>query len=105
MSKIVGALAIVMGLTATQASAQSISKVTGAVGSVTGGVTSGLGVTSNMASPSSTGPSGLPAGSSVGGNLPGAIDFNAAGRNMQLRGAAGVGDDRGNFKAGLGIPF
>jgi hypothetical protein len=37
--------------------------------------------------------------------LPGAIDFNAAGRNMQLRGSAGVGDDRGNVKAGLGIPF
>ena len=109
MGKIATALTLVIGLAATQASAQAVSKVTGAAGSVTGGggmASSGLGVTSNnMASPSSSAPGGLPTGSAVGGSLPGAIDFKAAGRTMQFRGAAGVGDDRGNFKAGLGIPF
>jgi hypothetical protein len=50
MGKIATALTLVIGLAATQASAQAVSKVTGAAGSVTGGggmASSGLGVTSN----------------------------------------------------------
>jgi hypothetical protein len=48
---------------------------------------------------------GLVGGSAAGGSLPGALQFKAGDKVIQFRGAAGVGDDRGNFKAGLGIPF
>jgi hypothetical protein len=44
-------------------------------------------------------------GSAVGGYLPGALGIKAGDRVIELRGAASVGDDRGNFKAALGIPF
>jgi hypothetical protein len=44
-------------------------------------------------------------GSAVGGHLPGALGIKAGDRVIELRGAASVGDDRGNFKAALGIPF
>jgi hypothetical protein len=44
-------------------------------------------------------------GSAVGGHLPGALGIKAGDRVIELRRAASVGGDRGNFKAGLGIPF
>jgi hypothetical protein len=106
MDRIAIGLAGVALVFAFGANAQSVSKVTGAVGgvagSVAGGATSGI---TSMTSPSAVGTPGNPLGNGMGGDLPGALKFKAGDRTLQLRGSAGVGDDRGNFKAGLGIPF
>jgi hypothetical protein len=107
MDRIVVGLASAMLMFAFDANAQSVSKVTGAVSGV-GGVAGVAtpGVTSSAAGgPSVTSTPGNPLGTSMGGDLPGALKFKAGDRTLQLRGSAGVGDDRGNFKAGLGIPF
>ena len=96
-----------VALAATHADAQSVSKVTGAVGSITGGAagaatgSAGAGLAGNAPN----GQTGLPGNSAAGGNLPGALEFKSRDRVIQFRGSAGVGDDRGNVKAGLGIPF
>ena len=89
------------------ADAQSISNRASAtvsgVGSVAGGATAGpAGTSAGPPTSSATNPT---SGPSVGGNLPGALGIKAGNRTIELRGAASVGDDRGNVKAGVGIPF
>jgi hypothetical protein len=91
---------------AAGADAQSVAnRVPGAVsgaGSIAGGATSSL---SAPGLSSSTNPTnGLP-GSTAGGDLPGALGIKAGDRVIQFRGAAGIGDDRGSVRAGVGIPF
>jgi hypothetical protein len=106
MDKIPIALACVALAFVFEANAQSVPKVTGAVGGVAGSVAGGApsgGL--SMTSPSAVGTPGNPLGTGMGGDLPGALKFKAGDRTLQLRGSAGVGDDRGNIKAGLGIPF
>ena len=110
MDKISIGFAGVLFMLAANADAQSLStRTTGAVtgvGSVVGGATAGVsgvgaapgGSLGNLANGPGT-------GSAVGGHLPGALGIKAGDRVIELRGAASVGDDRGNFKAALGIPF
>jgi hypothetical protein len=109
MDKISIGFAGVLFMLAANADAQTLStRASGAVasvGSVVGGATAGVsgvgGAGGSLANPAS----GPGTGSSVGGHLPGALGIKAGDRVIELRGAASVGDDRGNFKAGLGIPF
>jgi len=109
MNRIVFGIAGTFLLLATNAEAQSVSnRVTGTVGSL-GSVVGGAGSAASAASSptagiTSSGNGTLP-GSAVGGNLPGALGFKAGNRMIEFRGSAGVGDDRGNVRAGLGIPF
>ncbi len=110
MDKVTIALAGLFLVFAARADAQSISNrvtgVTSGAASVVGGATAGVtGLsgpqTSGVANPindSST-------GSTTGGVLGGAFGIKAGDKVIQFRGAATVGDDRGNFKAGVGIPF
>jgi len=103
MDRITIALASIFLAFATQAIAQSVpGKVTGAVGgveSVAGQATSG--VTGSQASNGLD----LSTGSLAGGDLPGGLGMKVGDKVIKFRGAAGVGDDRGNVKAGVGIPF
>jgi hypothetical protein len=109
MDKISIGFAGVLFMLAANADAQTLSnRTSGAVagvGSVVGGATAGVsgvgGPGGSLANPAN----GPGTGSSVGGHLPGALGIKAGDRVIELRGAASVGDDRGNFKAGLGIPF
>jgi len=39
------------------------------------------------------------------GEVPGGLGVNVGDKVIKFRGAAGVGDDRNDFKAGVGIPF
>jgi hypothetical protein len=91
------------------ADAQSLSNrataTVNGVGSVGGGATAGLAGTSGGSQTSSSTNPVSGSGPSVGGNLPGALGIKAGNRIIELRGAASVGDDRGNVKAGVGIPF
>jgi hypothetical protein len=105
MNKITLGIVFVCLMFDASADAQSISNrataTVNGVGSVGGGPTAGLAGTSGGSQTSSpTNPA-----SSVGGNLPGALGIKAGNRIIELRGAASVGDDRGNVKAGVGIPF
>jgi hypothetical protein len=108
MDKISIGFAGVLFMLAANADAQTLSnRTSGAVagvGSVVGGATgvSGVGGPGGSLANPANGPG---TGSSVGGHLPGALGIKAGDRVIELRGAASVGDDRGNFKAGLGIPF
>jgi hypothetical protein len=109
MNRIVFGIAGTFLLLATNAEAQNVSnRVTGTVGGV-GSVAGGAGSAASAAgSPTAsiTNPgNGTLPGSATGGNLPGALGFKAGNRVIEFRGAAGVGDDRGNVKAVLGIPF
>jgi hypothetical protein len=109
MDKISIGFAGVLFMLAANADAQTLSnRTSGAVagvGSVVGGATAGVsgvgGPGGSLANPAN----GPGTGSSVGGHLPGALGIKAGDRVIELRGAASVGDDRGNFKAGLGVPF
>lgn len=48
----------------------------------------------------------VPANSSlVGGELPGDVKMKLSDKVINLRGNVGVGDNGGNFKAGVGLPF
>jgi len=98
-------IAIATLVMANAASAQSVSgRVTGAVGeagSVAGQVSAG-------GAPSGSQPVGstnLPTGSLVGGELPGGVKMKLGDKVIDLRGNVGVGDNGGNFKAGVGLPF
>jgi hypothetical protein len=88
---------------ATQAMAQSVTgKVTGAVsgaGSVAGQVTTGV------AGSQAYNGLDLSTGSTAGGEIPGGLGVKVGDKEIKLRGAAGVGDNRGSVKAGVGIPF
>jgi hypothetical protein len=44
-------------------------------------------------------------GSMTGGDLPAGFGVKAGDKVIQFRGAVGVGDDRSNVRAGVGIPF
>jgi hypothetical protein len=108
MNKIAFGIAGTFLLFAAQANAQSVAnRVTGTVGGV-GSIAGGAGAgASTVGSPtgSITNPgNGTLPGSATGGHLPGALGFKAGNRVIEFRGA-GVGDDRGNVKAGLGISF
>jgi hypothetical protein len=105
MHKIAVGLAGLALAFACEANAQNVSKVTSAVGGVAGVAGGATSSVTSLTSPPAAGTPGSPLGTNVGGDLPGALKFKAGDRTLQLRGAAGVGDDRGNFKAGLGIPF
>jgi hypothetical protein len=87
------------------ANAQSVSgRVTGTVGEV-GSVT---GQASAGTAPSASHPLGstdLSTNSLVGGELPGGVKMKLGDKVIDLRGNVGVGDNGGNFKAGVGLPF
>jgi hypothetical protein len=90
---------------ASAANAQSVSgRVTGTVsevGSVAGQASLGTGPTGSQ-TPSST---IVPDSSLVGGELPGGVKMKLGDKVINLRGNVGVGDNGGNFKAGVGLPF
>ena len=90
---------------ASEANAQSVSgRVTGTVGevgSVAGQATGGAGAAGSQ-TPSSTSP---PNSSVLGGELPGGVKMKLGDKMIDLRGNVGVGDNGGNFKAGVGLPF
>jgi hypothetical protein len=104
MDKVTIGLASVFFVFAAEAHAQSVpNRVTntvGGAGSVAGGAIAGP-TASSVVNPAN----GALSGSAAGGALPGAVEFKAGEKIIQFRGTAGMGDDRGNFKAGLGIPF
>lgn len=63
-----------------------------------------------LAGPTVTPPPGtsgvdLSANSTAGGDLPGGFGMKVGDKVIKFRGAVGVGDDRSNAKAGVGIPF
>jgi hypothetical protein len=78
MDKIPIALACVALVFVFEANAQSVPKVTGAVGGVTSSVAGGAtsGGLSSMTSPSAVGTPGNPLGTGLGGDLPGALNFS-----------------------------
>jgi hypothetical protein len=90
---------------ASAANGQSVSgRVTGTVGevgSVAGQAAAGVGPGGSQA-PGST---NLPNGSMLGGDLPGGVKMKLGDKVINLRGNVGVGDNGGNFKAGVGLPF
>jgi hypothetical protein len=102
----IGVTSIVLVFGAGAYAQNVTSRVTGAVGTV-GSVAGGAPASALGASGSGLGNpvSDLPGNSQVGGVLPGAFGIKAGDRVIQFRGAASVGEDRNNFKAGLGIPF
>ena len=91
MKRAIIALASILSIFATQAVAQTASRrVTeqlGGVGLLPGQVTTGV------------------PGGSQAGEVPSGLGVKVGDKVIKFRGAAGVGDDRNNFKAGLGIPF
>ncbi len=87
------------------ARAQSISgRVTGTVGEV-GSVAGQANVSSGPNGSQAPGSSNLPSDSPVGGELPGGVKMKLGDKEIKLRGNVGVGDNGGNFKAGVGLPF
>ncbi len=99
---VVGCVAFVF---ASGARAQSVSgRVTGTVGEV-GSVAGQANVSSGPTGSQATGSSTLPNGSVVGGELPGGVKMKFGDKEIKLRGNVGVGDNGGNFKAGVGLPF
>lgn len=88
---------------ATAANAQSVSgRVTSTVGEVgsVAGQTVGAGPSGSQAPGSN-----LPGSSLLGGELPGGVKVKLGDKVINLRGNVGVGDNGGNFKAGVGLPF
>ena len=97
----IGSIAFVL---ATAANAQSVSgRVTGTVGEVGAGAGQaavGAGSSGSQAS----GNTNLPSSSSLGGKLPG-VKMKLGDKVIDFRGNVGVGNNGGNFKAGVGLPF
>jgi hypothetical protein len=90
---------------ASAANAQSVSgRVTGTVGEV-GSVAGQAGVGSGASGSPATGSISLPNSSLLGGELPGGAKIKLGDKVIDLRGNVGVGDNGGNFKAGVGLPF
>ena len=89
-----------------QASAQSVSgRVTGTaggVGSVAGQTTAGVAGASGS---QGFGGADFSPGSMLGGDLPGGYGVKVGDKLIKLRGDIGVGADRSNFRAGVGVPF
>jgi hypothetical protein len=78
-----------------------VSGTVGEAGSVAGPATAGAGPSGSQ----SPGSSNLPTGSLAGGELPGGVKMKLGDKVIDLRGNVGVGDNGGNFKAGVGLPF
>jgi len=99
-------IAAVVFVFASAANAQSVSgRVTGAVGEV-GSVAGQTGVGPALSGPQAPGSSNLPNSSFLGGELPGGVNKMKLGdKVIDLRGNVGVGDNGGNFTAGVGLPF
>lgn len=99
---VIGSAALVL---ASAANAQSVSgRVTGTVGevgSVAGQAAAGVGPSGSQA----PGSNNLPNSSLLGGELPGGVKMKLGDKVINLRGNVGVGDNGGNFKAGVGLPF
>jgi hypothetical protein len=105
MKRIGITIAAVVFVFAGAANAQSVSgRVTGAVGEV-GSVAGQTGVGAALSGPQAPGSSNLPNSSLVGGELPGGVKMKLGDKVIDLRGNVGVGDNGGNFKAGVGLPF
>src|SRR5215469_9012210 len=105
MKRIVVAIAGAVLVVASAANAQSVSGrvsgTVGEVGSVAGQAAVGAGP-NGSAAPSSTNP---PNSALLGGELPGGVKMKLGDKVIDLRGNVGVGDNGGNFKAGVGLPF
>jgi hypothetical protein len=78
-----------------------VTSTVGEVGSIAGQAAMGAGPSGSQA-PSS---SNLPNSSPLGGELPGGVKMKFGDKVIDLRGNVGVGDNGGNFKAGVGLPF
>jgi opacity protein-like surface antigen len=98
MKRIGLVIASVAFVFASAANAQSVSgRVTGTVGEA--GAGAGL---SGSQAPSSSNPSNS---SLLGGELPAGVKMKLGDKVINLPGNVGVGDNGGNFKAGVGLPF
>jgi hypothetical protein len=91
---------------ASAANAQSVtSRVTGTVGeigsSIAGQASAGTGPNGSR----TLGDPNLPTNSQIGGELPGGAKMKLGDKVIDLRGNVGVGNNGGNFKAGVGLPF
>jgi hypothetical protein len=85
--------------------------------SVSSRVTSTVGEVGSIAGQASAGGSGAGPGGSqtpgttnsnssvLNGELPGGVKMKFGDKVIDLRGNVGVGDNGGNFKAGIGLPF
>lgn len=105
MKRIAAVTGCVAVIFASGARAQSVSgRVTGTVGEV-GSVAGQANVSSGPSGSQAAGSSNLPSGSVVGGELPGGVKMKLGDKEIKLRGNLGVGDNGGNFKAGVGLPF
>jgi hypothetical protein len=90
---------------ASAANAQSVSgRVNGTVGEV-GSVAGQAGVGPGPGGSQPPGSGTLPNSSLLGGELPGGVKMKLGDKVIDLRGNVGVGDNGGNFKAGVGLPF
>ncbi len=86
------------------ANAQSVpGRVSGTVSGLEG--TAGQATSTSGASSGSQAMSGLSNSSTLGGGLPGGYKMKFGDKVIDFRGAVGVGDDRRNFSAGVGLPF
>jgi len=103
MKRIGLVIASVAFVFASAANAQSVSgRVTGTVGeAVAGAGQAGAGLTGSQA-PSSSNSSNS---SLLGGELPAGVKMKLGDKVINLPGNVGVGDNGGNFKAGVGLPF
>jgi len=97
MKRIGLVIASVAFVFSSAANAQSVSgRVTGTVGEA--GAGAGL---SGSQAPSSSNPSNS---SLLGGELPAGVKMKLGDKVINLPGNVGVGDNGGNFKAGVGLP-
>jgi hypothetical protein len=105
MKQAVIGIAVATLVVTSAANAQSVSgRVSGTVGElgvVSGQATAGAGPSGSQ----SPGSGNLPTGSLGGGELPGGVKMKLGDKVIDLRGNVGVGDNGGNFKAGVGLPF
>jgi hypothetical protein len=98
-------IASIVLIFASAADAQSVSgRVTGTVGEV-GSVAGQAAVGAGSSGSQPAGSINLPNGSLLGGELPGGVKMKLGDKVINLRGNVGVGDNGGNFKAGVGLPF
>jgi hypothetical protein len=99
---VIGSIAFVL---ASAANAQSVSgRVTGTVGEV-GAVAGQAAVSAGSSGSQASGGTNLPNSSSLGGELPGGVKMKLGDKVIDFRGNVGVGNNGGNFKAGVGLPF
>ncbi|MBO0717822.1 MAG: hypothetical protein J2P55_10875 [Rhizobiales bacterium] len=105
MKRIAVMIASVAFIFANAANAQSVSgRVTGTVGEV-GSVAGQAAVGAGPGGSQASGNTSPPNGTLLGGELPGGVKMKLGDKVINLRGNVGVGDNGGNFKAGVGLPF